>query len=84
MIDSSPHPIFLGETSSDVPIPRAAVRVYLALVAGLGGAATALILMLSVAANSGTEAERITDARDDGYAATLVGALAVNFSKPLR
>ncbi|MCJ2122477.1 hypothetical protein [Methylobacterium sp. J-077] len=45
---------------------------------------TAVLLMTSVAANSGDEAERIADTQDDGYAATLISALAVNLSKPLR
>ena len=40
--------------------------------------------MMSVAANSGGEAERIAGTQDDSYAATLVAALTVNLSKPLR
>lgn len=84
MIDPSPSPLFLGEDVVAATVPRAASRAYLALMAGLGGAATGVMLMMSVAANSGNEAERITDAQGDGYGATLVGALAVNLSKPLR
>jgi hypothetical protein len=42
------------------------------------------MLMMSVAANSGSEAERISATQEDSYATTLVGALAVNLSKPLR
>ena len=42
------------------------------------------MLMMSVAANSGNEAERISATQEDSYATTLVGALAVNLSKPLR
>ncbi|MDP4002944.1 hypothetical protein [Methylobacterium sp. NEAU K] len=80
MIHPDPSPL----CSAVVPVRRAAVRAYLALVAGLGAAVTAGMLMMSVAANSGNEAERITDTQDDGYAATLVAALAVNLSKPLR
>ena len=52
--------------------------------AALGGSVTAGLLMMSVAANSGGEAERIAATQDDSYAATLVAALAVNLSKPLR
>jgi len=54
------------------------------LVSGLGAIITAVMLMMSVASNSGGEAERIADTQDDGYAATLVSALAINLSKPLR
>ncbi|MDP4021288.1 hypothetical protein Q8W71_01525 [Methylobacterium sp. NEAU 140] len=84
MIDPSSSPLYLGETSAAVPFPRAAVRAYLALVGAAGAAVTAILLMMSVAANSGTEAERISDTRNEGYVPTLVGALAVNLSKPLR
>ncbi len=65
-------------------VPRAAVRAWLAVVAGFGALATGLMLMASVAANSGGEAERITETQDDAYSRTLVSALAVNFAKPLR
>ena len=84
MIDSSQPSLFLGENPAAVPVPRAAARAYLALVAATGGAVTAVMLMMSVATNSGSEAERIADTRNDGYAATLVSALTVNLSKPLR
>ncbi|MHB2206045.1 hypothetical protein [Methylobacterium sp. CM6257] len=84
MIHRSPSPLYLSETPAVVAAPRAMVRAYLALVAALGGLATAAMLMTSVATNSGGEAERIAATQDDGYAATLVAALAVNFSKPLR
>ncbi|MGT2485235.1 hypothetical protein ACU4GA_02705 [Methylobacterium oryzae CBMB20] len=80
----SPSPLCLAETEAAEAVPRAAVRAYLALVAGLGGLVTAAMLMMSVAANSGNEAERISATQDDSYATTLVGALAVNLSKPLR
>ncbi|SDA18963.1 hypothetical protein SAMN02799622_02177 [Methylobacterium sp. UNC378MF] len=80
----SPSPLCLTETEAVAAVPRAAVRAYLAMVAGLGGLATGAMLMMSVAANSGGEAERITATQDDSYAATLVGALAVNLSKPMR
>jgi len=81
MIHHSPSPLCLAPA---IPVPRAAVRAYLALIAGFGAVMTAVLLMTSVAANSGDEAERIADTQDDGYAATLVSALAVNLSKPLR
>ena len=84
MIHPDSDPLCLGRTHAVVAAPRAAVRAYLALVAGLGGVTTAVMLMMSVAANSGTEAERISDTRNEGYVPTLVGALAVNLSKPLR
>jgi hypothetical protein len=84
MIHPDSSPMCVGETHAVVAAPSAAVRAYLALVAGLGGLTTAVMLMMSVAANSGGEAERIAGTQDDGYAATLVAALAVNLSKPLR
>ncbi|MCJ2142064.1 hypothetical protein [Methylobacterium sp. E-066] len=83
MIHRSPSPLCLDGTAAS-PVPRAAVRAYLASVAGFGAVMTAVMLMMSVAANSGDEAERIADTHDDGYTATLVSALAVNLSKPLR
>ncbi|MCJ2096875.1 hypothetical protein MKK67_30845 [Methylobacterium sp. J-072] len=83
MIHRSPSPLCLDGTAAS-PVPRAAVRAYLALVAGFGAVMTAVMLMMSVAANSGDEAERIADTQDDGYTTTLVSALAVNLSKPLR
>ncbi len=63
---------------------RGAARAYLALMAGLGGALTGVMLMMSVAANSGHEVERIADVLRNGYGETLVAALTVNLSKPLR
>lgn len=84
MSDRSPSPLTLGDCSVETIVPRAAVRAYLALSAGLGAVVTALMLMMSVAANSGGEAERIADTQDDGYGMTLVSALAVNLAKPLR
>jgi hypothetical protein len=79
-----PSSLCLGEAPAAVATPRAALRAYLALVAALGGLMTAGLLMLSVAADVGGEAERITATQDDGYGATLVAALAVNLSKPQR
>ena len=84
MIQPDTSPLGLGETRAVVAAPRAAVRAYLALVAALGGLTTAGMLMMSIAANSGGEAERITGTQDDSYAATLAAALTVNLSKPLR
>ncbi|GJE09872.1 hypothetical protein [Methylobacterium longum] len=84
MLPHSSSSLCLGETPAVVVAPRAAVRAYLALVAALGGLTTAVMLMMSVAANSGGEADRITATQDDSYAATLVAALAVNLSKPQR
>lgn len=83
MFDRSATSLGLGCTAA-APVPSAAVRAYLALVAGLGAMMTATLLMMSVAANSGGEAERIADTQDDGYTLTFVSALAVNLSKPLR
>ena len=80
MSDRSPTPLHPAAAA----FPRAALRAYLALMAGCGATMTAIMLMMSVAANSGGEAERIADTQDDGYAATFVAALAVNLSKPLR
>jgi hypothetical protein len=74
----------LDECAVDAIVPRAAVRAYIALSASTGAAITGLMLILSVAANSGGEAERIADTRDDGYFPTLVSALAINLAKPLR
>ena len=82
MIDPSPSPVYVGGARGGVAAPSIALRAYLALVAALGGGVTALMLMMSVAANSGGEAERIADAQ--GYTSTFVGALAANLSKPLR
>ena len=84
MIDPSPPPVYVGGARGGVVAPTIALRAYLALVAALGGGATASMLMMSVAANSGSEAGRIADAQARGYASTLVGALAVNLSAPLR
>lgn len=84
MIQSDPAPLLLSEPQALDAAPRAAMRAYLASVAALGGIVTAGMLMMSMAANSGNEAERITSTQDDSYAATLVAALSVNFSKPLR
>ncbi|MHC2108125.1 hypothetical protein [Methylobacterium sp. CM6246] len=83
MIPRSPPSLYVYAGQA-APVPRAAVRAYVATVAGLGAITTAVMLMMSVAANSGGEAERIADTQDDGYAATLVSALAINLSKPLR
>ncbi|GJD35857.1 hypothetical protein [Methylobacterium aerolatum] len=80
MSDRTSSPLVL----SDALVPRAAVRAWLAVSGGMGALATGLMLMLSVAANSGGEAERITETQDDAYLTTLVSALAVNFAKPLR
>ena len=84
MPSHGPSSLCLDETPLVVAAPRAAVRAYLALVAAIGGLTTACMLMMSVAANSGGEAERITATQDDSYAATLVAALSINLSKPLR
>ncbi|MCJ2058824.1 hypothetical protein MKL09_20035 [Methylobacterium sp. J-048] len=83
MIPRSPSPLYL-DTAAAAPVPRLAVRAYFATVAGLGAVVTAVMLMMSVAANSGGEAERIADTQDDGYTATLVSALAISLSKLLR
>jgi hypothetical protein len=82
MMPPSPSSLCLDEARAVAP--RAALRAYLALVAALGGLTTAGMLMMSVAANTGAEAERITATQDDSYAATLVAALAVNLAKPQR
>ncbi len=84
MSDRTPSPLVFTECAVDAHVPRAAARAYIALSAATGAAFTGLMLILSVAANSGGEAERIADTRDDGYFPTLVTALAVNFAKPLR
>lgn len=84
MSDRLPSPLVLTDCAVDALVPRAAIRAWLAVSAGSGAAITALMLMMSVAANSGGEAERITDTQDDAYSRTLVSALAVNFAKPLR
>jgi hypothetical protein len=84
MSDRTPSPLVFTECAADAIVPRAAVRAYIALSAATGAMITALMLMLSVAANSGGEAERIAETRDDGYFPTLVSALAVNLAKPLR
>ena len=80
MIQTDSTPLGLTEPQAAVAVPRA----FLALVAALGGMMTAGMLMMSVATNSGNEADRIAATQDDGYAATLVSALSVNLSKPLR
>jgi hypothetical protein len=84
MSDRSSSPLALSDCAVDTLVPRAAVRAWLAVSAGMGALITALMLMMSVAANSGGEAERIADTQDDAYTRTLVSALAVNFAKPLR
>ena len=84
MLPHSPSSLCLGDAPGVAAAPRAAVRAYLALVAAIGGLTTAGMLMMSVAANSGGEAERIMATQDESYAATLVAALAVNLSQPQR
>lgn len=79
MNDHSPSPLYLGESPAAVPIPRAVVRAYLYLVAGLGGATTAGLLVFAVATDSSASAERI--ARSGSYGQTLVAALAVSQSR---
>ena len=64
--------------------PRAAVRAYLAVAGALGALTTGTMLIMAVAANSGSEAARIAATQDAGYAATLVSALAVDLPKPQR
>jgi hypothetical protein len=84
MSDCSPTPLLLTDCDAEAIVPRAAVRAWLAVSAGTGATITALMLMMSVAANSGGEAERIADTQDDAYLSTLASALAVNLAKPLR
>ena len=84
MMDFSSTPLFLGENPVAGPMPHAAPRASLAVVSAAGAGLTAVLLMMSVAVNSGSEAERIAEARDDGYVATLASALATNLSMPLR
>ena len=84
MSDRSPFPLVLTHGDVDAIVPRAAVRAWLAVSAGAGALITALMLMMSVAANSGGEAERIADTQDGAYLSTLASALTVNFAKPLR
>jgi len=84
MIRSDPASLCLGEPPAVAVAPRAAMRAYLALVAAVGGVVTSGMLMMSVATNSGAEADRIASMQDGGYAATLVAALSINLSKPLR
>ena len=50
MIPRSSAPLYAG-TANAASVPRAAVRAYLATVAGLGAMVTAVMLMMSVAAN---------------------------------
>ena len=45
MIHPDSSPLCLGQTHAVVAAPRAAVRAYLALVSGLGGLTTAVMLM---------------------------------------
>jgi hypothetical protein len=84
MFARSSTPLGVPGSEAVPAVPRAAVRAYLALMAGLGCLATTVMLMMAVATNSGSEAERIAAAQDDTYAATLTSALAANLSKPLR
>ncbi|MEL6063189.1 MULTISPECIES: hypothetical protein [unclassified Methylobacterium] len=84
MIQPDSAPLCISEPQAVAAAPRAAMRAYLALMAALGGMVTAGMLMMSVATNSGNEADRIASMQDDSYAATLVAALSVNLSKPLR
>lgn len=84
MIHRDPTPLFLGENPAVVSAPPAALRAYLALVAALCGCATAVMLMMSVAADTGAEAERIAASQDGSYPTALVSALTVSFTKPLR
>ncbi|MCJ2073658.1 hypothetical protein MKK75_33535 [Methylobacterium sp. J-030] len=84
MIQPNSAPLCLSEPQVVVAAPRAAMRAYLALVAALGGMVTAGMLMMAMATNGSTEADRIVSMQDDGYAATLMSALCVNLSKPLR
>ncbi|KAB1070385.1 hypothetical protein [Methylobacterium planeticum] len=78
MNDPSPTPLYVGESPVAVPIPRAVERAYLWCVAGLGGVATAALLIVAVATQSNAEAERIAagQANGAGYLETLVSALA--------
>lgn len=84
MFDPLPSRTSLDAEAAVDALRRGAGPTYLTLMAGLGGALTGVILMMSMAANSGQEAERLAEAQRDGYGATLVAALTVNFSKPLR
>ena len=81
MIDPSP---FLGQNPLTVTVPPGALRAGLALAGGVGGMVTALLLTVSIAASGGREAERIADARGEGYGVTFATALAAHLSKPLR
>ncbi|WP_430911920.1 hypothetical protein [Methylobacterium sp. sgz302541] len=84
MNDSAPSPLYLGESPVAVPLPRAVERAYLWAIGGLGGLATALLLMLAVAYQSSAEAERIAASTGGSYLGTLVSALAAGHGrKPL-
>ena len=78
MNDPSPTPLYVGESPVAVPIPRAFERAYLWLVAGLGGVATAGLLIVAVATQSNADAERIAASQASGsrYLDTLVSAMA--------
>jgi hypothetical protein len=80
MNDPSPTPLYVGESPVAVPIPRAFERAYLWLVAGLGGLATAALLIFAVATQSNDDAARIAAGQASGghYLDTLVSALATN------
>lgn len=84
MTDRRPSPLTLDDCDDVAIVPRVAIRAYLALTAALGAGITGLMLIMSVAANTSGEAERIAETHDDSYALTLVSALAVNLAKPLR
>ena len=84
MNDPSPSPLYLGESPAAVPIPRVVERAYVWAVGGLGGLATALLLMFAVANQSSTEADRIAASAADGYMGSLLSAMASGHGrKPL-
>lgn len=84
MNDPTPSPLYIGESPAAVPVPRVVERAYLWAVGGVGGLATALLLMFAVANQSGMEADRIAASAGDGYMGSLLSAMASGHSrKPL-
>lgn len=77
MNDQTPNSALVGNGPAG-PIPRAFERAYLWTVAAIGGLGTALLIVMAVATQSGTEAERIAGSGGGSYLEALVSALAVS------
>lgn len=81
MNDPSPTQTFFDETYGTVPVPRSVQQAYFWVLGTLGTAATALVLVLAVATQSGTDSERIARSNGDG-AKALLSAIVATHGRP--